>query len=97
MYSTIRFGTASKATPLGRRLYRARVGFELAIKRSPARRLDHSATTSLIFINSILFLLHCWFDWHVFIAVILLSTLIVETVIPLLKELVSGRDRFFHT
>ena len=47
MYSTIRFGTASKATPLGRRLYRAGVGFELAIKRSPARRLDHSATTSL--------------------------------------------------
>ncbi len=41
MYSTIRFGTASKATPQGRRLYRAGVGFELAIKRSPARRLDH--------------------------------------------------------
>jgi hypothetical protein len=32
MYSTIRFGTASKATPQGRRLYRAGVGFELAIK-----------------------------------------------------------------
>jgi hypothetical protein len=47
MYSTIRFGTASKATQQGRRLYRAGVGFELAIKRSPARRLDHSATTSL--------------------------------------------------
>ena len=47
MYSTIRFGTASKATPLGRRLYRAGVGFELAIKRSPARCLDHLATTSL--------------------------------------------------
>ncbi len=46
MYSTIRFGTASKATPQGHRLYRAGVGFELAIKRSPARRLDHSATTS---------------------------------------------------
>jgi hypothetical protein len=48
MYSTIRFGTASKATPQGRRLYRAGVGFELAFKRSPARRLDHSATTSLL-------------------------------------------------
>ncbi len=47
MYSTIRFGTASKATPQGPCLYRAGVGFELAIKRSPARRLDHSATTSL--------------------------------------------------
>jgi hypothetical protein len=47
MYSTIKFETASKATPQGRRLYRAGVGFELSIKRSPARRLDHSATTSL--------------------------------------------------
>jgi hypothetical protein len=47
MYSTIRFGTASKATPQGRRLYRAGVGFKLAIKQSPARRHDHSATTSL--------------------------------------------------
>ncbi len=36
----------------------------------------------LIFINSILFLLHCWFHWRVFIAVILLSTLIIEAVIP---------------
>ncbi len=47
MYSTIKFGTASKATPQGRLLYRAGVGFELAIKLSQARRLDHSATTSL--------------------------------------------------
>ena len=31
MYSTIRFGTASKATPQRRRLYRAGVGFELAV------------------------------------------------------------------
>ena len=30
MYSTIRFGTASKATPQGRHLYRAGVGVELA-------------------------------------------------------------------
>ncbi len=45
MYSAIRLGTASKATPQGRRLYRAGVGFELAIKWSPARRHDHSATT----------------------------------------------------
>ncbi len=44
MYSTIRFGTASKATPQGRRLYRAGVGFELAINRSPARRLDYLAS-----------------------------------------------------
>jgi hypothetical protein len=41
MYSTIRFGTASKVTPQGRRIYRAGVGFELAIKQSPARCLDH--------------------------------------------------------
>ncbi len=53
MYSTIRFGTASKATPQGRRLYRAGVGFKLAIKRSPARFLDHSATTSLTKLTSI--------------------------------------------
>ncbi len=46
MYSTIRFGTASKATPHGRRLYRAGVGFKLAIKRQ-ARGLDYSATTTL--------------------------------------------------
>ena len=41
MYSTIRFGTASKAAPQGRHLYRAGVGVELAIKRLPARCLDH--------------------------------------------------------
>jgi hypothetical protein len=41
MYSTIRFGTASKAAPQGRQLYRAGVGVELAIKRLPARCLDH--------------------------------------------------------
>jgi hypothetical protein len=35
MYSTIRFGTASKAAPQGRHLYRAGVGVELAIKRLP--------------------------------------------------------------
>jgi hypothetical protein len=46
MYSTIRFGTASKATPQGRHLYRAGVGVELAIKQLPARCLDHQATTS---------------------------------------------------
>jgi hypothetical protein len=48
MYSTIRFGTASKATPQGSSLCCAGVGFKLAIKQSPARRLDHSATTSLV-------------------------------------------------
>jgi hypothetical protein len=41
MYSTIRFGTASKAAPQGRHLFRARVGVELAIKRLLARCLDH--------------------------------------------------------
>ncbi len=41
MYSTIGSGTASQATPQGRRHKRAGVGFELAIKRSPARRHDH--------------------------------------------------------
>jgi hypothetical protein len=41
MYSTIKFGTASKAAPQGRHLYRAGVGIELAIKRLPARCLDH--------------------------------------------------------
>jgi hypothetical protein len=41
MYSTIRFGTASKAAPQGRHLYRAGVGVELAIKRLPAQCLDH--------------------------------------------------------
>ncbi len=35
-------GYTARAPPLSRG-----VGFELAIKRSPARRLDHSATTSL--------------------------------------------------
>ncbi len=33
MYSTIRFGTASKAAPQGRHLFRAGVGFEQVIKR----------------------------------------------------------------
>jgi hypothetical protein len=41
MYSTIGSGTASQATPQGRRHKRAEVGFELAIKRLPARRHDH--------------------------------------------------------
>jgi hypothetical protein len=41
MYSTIRFRTASKAAPQGRHLFRAGVGVELAIKRLPARCLDH--------------------------------------------------------
>ncbi len=41
IYSTIRFGTASKATPQGRHLSRAGVGVELAIKRLPAQCLDH--------------------------------------------------------
>ncbi len=41
MYSTIGLGTASQATLQGRRHKRAEVGFELAIKRLPARRLDH--------------------------------------------------------
>ena len=40
MYSTIRFGTASKAAPQGRHRYRAGVGVELAIKRLPARCLE---------------------------------------------------------
>ncbi len=40
MYSTIGSGTASQATPQGRRHKRAEVGFELAIRRLPARRLD---------------------------------------------------------
>ena len=47
MYSTIRFGTASKATPQGRHLYRAGAGVELAIKRLPARCLDHNSTGHL--------------------------------------------------
>jgi hypothetical protein len=41
IYSTIGSGTASQATPQGRRHKRAEVGFELAIKRLPARRHDH--------------------------------------------------------
>ncbi len=41
MYSTIGSGTASQATPQGRRHKRAEVGFELAIKRLLARRHDH--------------------------------------------------------
>ena len=48
MYSTIGFGTASKAAPQGRFIYHAEVGFELAIKRWSAQCLDHYATTSLI-------------------------------------------------
>ena len=51
MYSTIRFGAASKASPQGHHLYRVGVGFELVIKRSQARRLDHSATTFLTLLN----------------------------------------------
>jgi hypothetical protein len=38
MYSTISVRNGIQATPQGRRLYRAGVGFELAIKRLPARR-----------------------------------------------------------
>jgi hypothetical protein len=41
MYSTIGSGTASQATPQGRRHKRAEVGIELAIKRLPARRHDN--------------------------------------------------------
>jgi hypothetical protein len=37
MYYTIRFGTASKAAPQGRHLYRAGVGVELAISIAAAR------------------------------------------------------------
>ncbi len=47
MYSTIKVRNGIQATPQGRRLYCAGVGFELAIKRRPARCLDHWATTSL--------------------------------------------------
>ncbi len=56
MYSTIRFGTASKAAPQRRHLYRAGVGFELAIKQLPALCLDHWATTSL-YINNLFILI----------------------------------------
>ena len=41
MYSTIKVQNGIQATPQGRRLYHAGVGFELAIKRRPARCLDH--------------------------------------------------------
>ncbi len=41
MYSTIGLGTAFQATPQGRRHKRAEIGFELAIKRLPARCHDH--------------------------------------------------------
>ncbi len=41
MYSTIKVRNGIQATPQGRRHLRAGVGFELAIKRQPARRLDH--------------------------------------------------------
>jgi hypothetical protein len=39
MYSTIKVRNGIQATPQGRRHLRAGVGFELAIKRQPARRL----------------------------------------------------------
>ncbi len=48
LYSTIIFG-ASKATPQGSSLYRVEVGLNLAIKRSPARRLDHAVISKDIF------------------------------------------------
>jgi hypothetical protein len=41
MYSTIKVRNRIQATPQGRRLYRAGAGFEVAIKRRPARCLDH--------------------------------------------------------
>ncbi len=41
MYSTIGSGTASQATPQGRRHNRAGLGFKLTIKRLPALCLDH--------------------------------------------------------
>jgi hypothetical protein len=41
MYSTTKVWNCTQATPQGRRLYRGGVGFELAIKRRPARCLDH--------------------------------------------------------
>ena len=50
----LRTGTASQATPRGRRLYRAGVGFEPAIKRLPARCLDQWATSSLTNISLLL-------------------------------------------
>jgi hypothetical protein len=40
MYSTIGSGTASQATPQGRRHKRAEAGFEMTIKLLPARCLD---------------------------------------------------------
>jgi hypothetical protein len=40
MYSTIKVLNGIQATPQGRHLSRAGVGFELAIKRLPARSLD---------------------------------------------------------
>jgi hypothetical protein len=40
MYSTIKVRNGIQATQQGRRHSRAGVGFELAIKRQPARRLD---------------------------------------------------------
>ncbi len=46
MYSTIKIWNGIQATPQGRCLLRAGVGFELAIKRLLARCLDHWATTS---------------------------------------------------
>ncbi len=45
MSSTIKFGTASKATPRGRRLYRAGVGFELAINRLTGSSFGTPANT----------------------------------------------------
>jgi hypothetical protein len=41
MYPTFRLGTASKAVPQGRHLFRAGVRLELAIKRLQAQSLDH--------------------------------------------------------
>jgi hypothetical protein len=41
MCSTIKVRNGIQAAPQGRRQTRAEVGFELAIKRQPARRLDH--------------------------------------------------------
>jgi hypothetical protein len=45
MYYTIASGKASEAIPQGHHHKRSEVGFELAIKRLPARCLDHWATT----------------------------------------------------
>ncbi len=44
--STIGSGIASQATPQGQRHKSAEVGFEITIKRVPARSLDHRAAIS---------------------------------------------------